>query len=178
MASAMMSEASDPPLAWAVEEIFKSHARLVYRTAYGVTGSHEDAEDILQAVFVRLLQGPVPPGLKNNPEAYLYRSAVNRSLDVVRFRRRHVLCGEAGCDKTATVASESADDNLHRELYQAVAELKPESAQIVILRYIHNKSDAEIARMLGVSRGTIALRLFRSRARLKQLLHARLGDSQ
>jgi RNA polymerase sigma factor (sigma-70 family) len=61
-------------------------------------------------------------------------------------------------------------------LYEAIAKLKPKSAEILILRYVHNKSDAEIARMLGVSRGTIALRLFRSRARLKQLLRARLGD--
>jgi RNA polymerase sigma-70 factor (ECF subfamily) len=176
MASPVMSEASDPPLSRAVEEIFKNHARLVYRTAYGVTGSHEDAEDILQAAFVRLLEGPLPPGLKKNPEAYLYRTAVNRSLDVVRLRRRQGFLGEAGCAKTAAVASESADDTLHRELYEAIAELKPKSAEIVILRYVHNKSDAEIAKMLGVSRGTIALRLFRSRARLKQLLRARLGD--
>jgi DNA-directed RNA polymerase specialized sigma24 family protein len=40
---------------------------------------------------------------------------------------------------------------------------------------VHDKSDAEIARMLGMSRGAIALRLFRSRARLKTLLAARRG---
>jgi DNA-directed RNA polymerase specialized sigma24 family protein len=41
---------------------------------------------------------------------------------------------------------------------------------------MHNKSDKEIARMLGVSRGAIALKLYRSRARLKKLLRASLGD--
>jgi len=65
-----------------------------------------------------------------------------------------------------------------RRLYQAIAELKPEAAQIVILRYMHNKSDAEIARMLGKSRGTIALKLFRTRARLKKLLLANVGDER
>ena len=55
--------------------------------------------------------------------------------------------------------------------------MKPEAAQILILRYVHDKSVAEIARLLGVSRGTIALRLFRSRARLKKLLRARMEDA-
>jgi RNA polymerase sigma factor (sigma-70 family) len=63
-----------------------------------------------------------------------------------------------------------------RRLYEAIAELKPEAAQILILRYMHNKNDAEIARILGRSRGTIALNLFRSRARLKKLLLTKLGD--
>jgi DNA-directed RNA polymerase specialized sigma24 family protein len=43
---------------------------------------------------------------------------------------------------------------------------------------MHNKSDAEIARMLGKSRGTIALKLFRTRARLKKLLLANVGDER
>jgi RNA polymerase sigma factor (sigma-70 family) len=70
---------------------------------------------------------------------------------------------------------EAQDDEHHRVLYEAIAALKPESAQILVLRYVHDMSDAAIARMLGVSRGTIALRLFRSRARLKKLLGVRLG---
>jgi RNA polymerase sigma-70 factor (ECF subfamily) len=176
MASLVMSEASDAPLSRVVQEIFKNHAQLVYRTAYGVTGSHEDAEDVLQATFVRLLQGELTPGLQNNPKAYLYRTAVNRSLDIIRSRRRQVSYEDAGCHETPSVANDSPDDALHRELYEAIAKLKPENAEIVILRYVHEKSDVEIARILGVSRGTVALRLFRSRARLKRLLRARLGD--
>jgi len=41
---------------------------------------------------------------------------------------------------------------------------------MVILRYVHGYSDAEIARMLGASRGTVAVTLFRARARLRTLL--------
>jgi DNA-directed RNA polymerase specialized sigma24 family protein len=43
---------------------------------------------------------------------------------------------------------------------------------------MHNKSDAEIARMLGKSRGAIALKLFRSRMKLKKLLRESLGDER
>jgi RNA polymerase sigma-70 factor (ECF subfamily) len=52
-----------------------------------VTGSAEDAEDVLQTVFLRLLRR-LPPDLQKNPKAYLYRAAVNQSLDLIRRRRR------------------------------------------------------------------------------------------
>jgi RNA polymerase sigma-70 factor (ECF subfamily) len=153
------------------EAVFNEHARFVYRTAYGVTGSHEDAEDILQTVFMRVLGRDLPHDVARNPRAYLYRAAVNLSLDTIRMRRRYLRVEDEKLTELPAPA-DSTDDLIHRRLYQAIAELKPETAQILILRYVHDRSDAEIARMLGVSRGTIALRLFRSRARLKKLLGA------
>jgi RNA polymerase sigma-70 factor (ECF subfamily) len=152
---------------------------MVYRTAYGVTGSHEDAEDVLQTIFLTLVRREVPQDFARNPEAYLHRAAVNSSLNTIRSRRRQPLVHD---DRLLEVPySSESDDRLDRErmyqrLYAAIAELKPEHAEILILRYMHNKSDAEIAKMFGVSRGTIAIKLFRSRAQLRKLLRARLGD--
>jgi RNA polymerase sigma-70 factor, ECF subfamily len=160
------------------ETIFKEHARLVYRTAYGVTGNHEDAEDVLQTIFLQLIRRHYPPDLRTNPEAYLYRAAVNSSLNVIRQRRRDVLVDDIEHFHISAPTDSMKSELEARRLYQAIAELKPEAAQIVILRYMHNKSDAEIARMLGKSRGTIALKLFRSRARLKKLLLAHIGDER
>jgi RNA polymerase sigma-70 factor (ECF subfamily) len=170
---------SGSPLAHDFQDMFDEYAHLVYRTAYGVTGNHEDAEDVLQTVFLRLIRRPLPSDMRRNPKAYLYRAAVNRSVDMIRARRRQAVSMDAEqLDLPARPGddAEARDDELHRHLYAAIAELKPQSAEIVILRYIHNKSDAEIARMLGVSRGTIALRLFRSRARLRKIPRARLGE--
>src|ERR1051325_10048198 len=73
------------------DEIFRDHAQFVYRTAYGVTGSHEDAEDVLQNLFLRLLRRQLSPDLKKNPKAYLYRAAVNESLNTINARKRHIL---------------------------------------------------------------------------------------
>ena len=157
------------------ETIFKEHARLVYRTAYGVTGSHEDAEDILQTIFLQLIRREFPPDLRTNPQSYLYRAAINSSLNIIRRRRRDVLVGDLEHFQISTPSDATNSEPDVRRLYEAIGKLKPEAAQIVILRYMHNKSDAEIARMLGKSRGTIALKLFRSRARLKKLLLSKLG---
>ena len=160
-----------------LETIFKEHSAMIYRTAFGVTGSPADAEDVLQAIFVRLIR-QFPLGLGKNPQAYLYRAAVNASLNVIRERRRR---REDSVDHAEgwemSVPTNSLEKELeHRRLYEAIAELKPDVAQILILRYMHNKSDVEIAELLGVSRGAIALKLFRSRRRLKNLLRTKLED--
>jgi RNA polymerase sigma-70 factor, ECF subfamily len=158
-----------------LEETFREYARLIYRTAYGVTGSREDAEDVLQTVFLRLLRREFPGRPGRNMKAYLYRAAVNLSLDTLRSHRRHPSVEDAeSVDALEEQPDPEIDNALHGRLYEAIAMLKPATAEIVILRYVHDYSDAEIAKMLGVSRGTIALKLFRSRARLKKLLRESL----
>lgn len=59
---------------------------------------------------------------------------------------------------------------LRREFLDAVAGLSPSAVQILILRYEHNYSDAEIAKLLGTSRSAIAVRLYRARKRLKRFM--------
>src|SRR6185295_13285444 len=78
-------------LAQEVGRIFEEHYDLVFRTAYGVTGSPEDAEDIVQTIFLRLLGRTLPAEWMKNPRAYLYKAAVNLSLNTIRRRQRHVL---------------------------------------------------------------------------------------
>src|SRR5688572_16168901 len=51
-------------------------------------GNREDADDILQTIFLRLLRREFPPDLARNPEAYLYRAAINLSLDTLKTRGR------------------------------------------------------------------------------------------
>ena len=159
------------------EEIFQEHYVLVYRTAYGITGRVEDAEDVVQTIFLRLLQRERPRDFVKNPRGYLYRAAVNLSLTIVQTRRRRALTEDSE-DLAASLPARvsSRAEELHRKLYEAIAQLKPKAAAIVILRYLHNHSDAEIAKMLGTSRGVIAVTLYRSRAQLKKLLKASPGD--
>ena len=54
----------------------------------------------------------------------------------------------------------------------AMASLKPRALEILLLHYKHDYSDAQIAELLGTSRGTIAVTLYRIRARLKTLLRS------
>jgi len=159
------------------EDLLREHYVLVYRTAYGVTGRVEDAEDVVQTVFLRLLQREKPRELLKNPKGYLYRAAVNLSLTIVQTRQRRART-ETSEELAVAVPSRASSraEELHRKLYEAIAQLNPKAASILILRYLHNYSDADIAALLGTSRGVIAVTLYRSRARLKKLLDASLGE--
>jgi RNA polymerase sigma factor (sigma-70 family) len=154
------------------ERMFRDHYQTVYRTAYGVLGNGHDAEDVAQTVFLRVLHAMPSRQLTKNPAGYLYRAAVNESLNAIRARRRQVLTAEPERYEalpTSNTAVESTED-LHRRLYEAIAELRQADAEVVILRYVHNRSDREIAHLLGTTRGTIAVRLYRTRARLRKLM--------
>ena len=161
-----------------LENIFEQYYPFVYRTAYTLTGSAADAEDITQTIFMRLLAAEFPPDLQKKPEPYLYRAAFNLSLNTIRQRKRHVLTDNIELVDERTVATGLNADELDRRLHEAIAELNPAASQILILRYVHNYSLADIARLMGTTRSTVAVSLFRSRARLKKLVRAWWEDKQ
>src|SRR5262245_40910633 len=74
-----------------LERLFREHYQLIYRTAYSITGTRQDAEDVLQTIFLRLLKRESPPDLETRPKRYLHRAAVNAALSIVRSRRRQRL---------------------------------------------------------------------------------------
>jgi len=171
-ATSVMSE----PLSQEFGELFREHHGLVYRTAYGVTGSIEDAEDIAQTIFLQLLRREFSSSFMKNPRGYLYRAAVNLSLTLVRLRARRMATTdiEDVADSMAAQAS-SQTEEYHRKLYEEIAKLPNRAAEMLILRYQHGYSGAEIAKMLGTSRSVVEVTLFRARARLKKILTAAPG---
>jgi RNA polymerase sigma-70 factor (ECF subfamily) len=163
------------------EETFREHAQMIYRTAYSVTRSPQDAEDVVQTLFLRLLRRGFPEGLKENPRAYLYRAAVNLSLNAVRLRGRQVPIADATSERLSDRSNDDAleqDTEIQRCLAEAMTQLNPRAVEMLILRYEHNYSDAEIAKLLGKSRGAVAVTLYRARARLKRLLVHSLSEKK
>jgi RNA polymerase sigma-70 factor, ECF subfamily len=177
-----MSTATMPPkpntaLPEEFERLYREHGTFVYRTALRITRNAEEAEDILQSIFLRLLRRESSPDLEKRPRAYLYRAAVNAALDAIQLRRNRTEPTDVSEIEAALHSPDSsAKEKLYQQLHEAIAELNPTSAEILILRYMHNYSDAEIAKMLGTSRGVVAVSLYRARARLRKLIRQSQGD--
>ena len=179
MSSLSASDVTAASLEREFEDIFRLHHDMVFRTAYAVLGNSSDAEDVVQTIFLRLLDRGISPDLNRNPAGYLYRAAVNESLSLIRSRKRLVLVSDA--EKIEAQANrEEADsaEEIHKRLYEAVAKLNPRSAHILVLHYVYKNSDAEIARLLGTSRGAIAVTLYRARARLRKWISTSLRGLQ
>ncbi|MBL8177238.1 MAG: sigma-70 family RNA polymerase sigma factor [Bryobacterales bacterium] len=139
--------------------VFEQHHGLVFRTAYRVTGNAADAEDVLQTVFLRLLRQANPD--IRQAESYLRRAAINASLDILRERGDQAAL-------PADAPSPAGGGELRHTLRQALAKLDPKHAEMFALRYIEGHSNAEIARMLGMSSLLVAVTLHRVRARLQK----------
>jgi len=79
MRTAAMFDMSVEPLEQDFEEPLRALYQLVCRTAYSISGRFEAAEDMLQILFVKLMQRGLPPGLQKNPKGYIYRAGRAKS---------------------------------------------------------------------------------------------------
>lgn len=173
MSTAPALGATDSRLKPELEQLFREHSSMVYRTAYTMLGNPSDAEDVLQTVFLRVMRRE--PEMESNPKGYLYRAAVNISLNLIRSRKR-LQFSDVGDQPELSRSIPGSAEGLQRRLAEAISVLRPGDAQVLLLRYVYDYTDAEIAKLLGVTRGTIAMRLFRSRTRLKGLLRDWMGE--
>jgi RNA polymerase sigma-70 factor (ECF subfamily) len=171
-----------------VAELFNLHYRAIYLAAYRVSGNSQDAEDVLQTVFLRLLKRSelektaVAPDIGDNPASYLCRSAINASLDILRAKRRNPVVDLNERRHEADPALAAADKEAHRDeqgrhLRAALLQLHPRAAEIFVLRYFEEYGNAEIADLLDTSSSSIAVTLHRTRDRLRELLHDFEGES-
>ena len=177
-AAQLHTAGESPPL----ETVFREHHQRVYRAAYRVTGNAQDAEDVLQTVFMRLWRRGNEHPLSDRPEGYLHRAAVNAALDVLRSRQSARSSPLDDVEEHLADAREHAPDETHlgKELKQRVREIlgkmSPKTAEIFALRYFEGFGNNEIAEMLDSSRSTIAVVLHRARHRLQQELGSSMGE--
>ena len=155
--------------------LFREHYKPIFRTAYRVTGSTSDAEDVLQTIFLRLTSGGNRSSLPPNPRAYLYRAAINASLDLLRQRKRSnsVPLDLVDLDRSPALSFGNPEDDLVdielRELVrQAVAKLEGRAATAFVLRYYEGYDNGRIAEILGTSQMVVAVTLHRARTRLRK----------
>ena len=149
----------------ALAAAFEEHHRRVFRAAFRVTGSIDDAEDVLQTVFLNMMKRDTAAGLDlgNDPKSYLCRAAVNAAVDVLRTRKRKTELQPESEDYEGAPGADVAvaRRELRRRLRAALSQLSPRVASIVALRFFEGYGNAEIATMLGTSSSSIAVTLHR-----------------
>ena len=172
MSAAPVPEPINVPMTEELDRMYREFAPLVYRTAWGVLGNREDADDVVPTVFIGLLRRESLADIRNL-KAYLYKAAITASMSVVMARRRRPILVDDAALLQVPAPSEgsSFDEETYERLSRAIETLSADAAAVLLLRYLQNKSLTEIARKLGLSPAAVAVRLFRSRARLRALLH-------
>lgn len=161
----------------ALEQLVRRHWPLAYRSAYLVVGDASAAEDVAQEALMAAIRSLERFDRRRPFGPWLHRIAVNRAIDHVRARaaRVEVSVGdavEAERRGAKQDAPGSGSDPRTEALVAALAELTPEHRAIVAMRFLLELTPGEIARELGLPRGTVNSRLRRALDRLGE----RIGE--
>ena len=149
------------------QELYQRYSDVVYRTALRVTGNPSDAEDVLQTVFLRVLNSHTLVQPAWSPDRYFRRAATNASIDVIRRRTSQA---EAPIEEGSRHMAQESSPLLKERLRRALATLAHRDAELFVLCYLEGLSYDELADLYGMERGTVGSRLHRLRATLQKQL--------
>ena len=142
----------------------ETYADAILRLSYAYLKNTQDAQDICQTVFVKLLTEPREFESESHERAYLLRMAANACKDILKSPwRKRTLPMESAYDAAAPEAPGS-------EVLDAVNSLPPHYRAVIYLYYYEGYQAAEIGQILGVPTATVHTRLARGRAKLKTML--------
>ena len=166
--------------AQACQELVDAHQRMVYHLALQLLGSHEDALDLSQDVFLTVFRSIHRFRGESALQTWIYRIVVNHVRNRQRWWRRRgrsdqvsldALMAERGepvAPDTSTSPERALDQKeLGQRLWRALARLPLEQRSTVILRELHGMRYAEIAFSLGVTTAAVKSRLARARQILR-----------
>ena len=149
----------------ALSGLYQLHARDLLGLARRLTGSLQDAEDVVQDLFIGL-----PEAMHRYQEQGYLRGWLRRIT--VRLALMRIRSGRLRREETIEAHSPPARGNVLQDtaVRDALDALTPDDRTIVILKVVEGYDHREIAELLGIRRGTSEVRLHRAMARLRQLL--------
>ncbi|MSO56184.1 MAG: RNA polymerase sigma factor [Acidobacteria bacterium] len=159
----------------AFDIIVERHHRTVYRLCYRFVGSHEDASDLSQDVFVRAFRGLQKFRGQSSLGTWLYRIGVNVCLNKVGTKQPQTESIDARPhidERAPDPAAELLRGEKATQVRAAIALLPKKQRATVILRVYHELSHEEIAGVLGSSVGAVKANFFHALGNLKRALVA------
>src|SRR5688572_1011173 len=159
----------------AFEELYRAHAGRLYSLIFRMAGSVQEAEDLLQEVFLTAhrklgsFRGDSALG------TWLYRLAVNQCLDFLRGRQAKMArttgsLDEEGADEPLAAAPVVPTAVTRIDLERAIGQLPTGCRTAFVLHDVEGFEHHEVASMLGISVGTSKSQVHKARMKLRKLL--------
>jgi len=146
------------------ETAYTLYGDMLYRLAFSYMKQQQDAEDIVQEVFVKYFCGLHLPVSKEQEKAWFIRVTINQCHDALRKRsyRRY--------DSLEDVKEVAGVEDAPDELFDVLQKLPEKYKDVIILYYLEDYSVEAISKMLGLSLSATKMRLKRGREFLKSEL--------
>ena len=147
--------------------------RPIYNAAFRVLGNADDASDITQVVFMRVTERLDDFDSRYKFFSWIYRIALNESLNLARKHRR-----EEPLDEHAEIPGARSDEpdwnadrtELADRVQRALMGMNTDDRAVLTLRHFSDCSYREMSAVLGIAEKTVKSRLFAARRRLRELL--------
>ena len=157
----------------AFTELVVRYQRPIYNAAFWVLRKAEDANDVTQEVFLKVSERLDEYDSQYRFFSWIYRIAVNESLNLLRRNRRE----EELDDDIDVPAAESSNPErqvgnaeLSRRIQSALMKMSTNDRMVLTLRHFSECSYEEIGQILDLDEKTVKSRLFEARQRLRNLL--------
>ena len=150
--------------------VVDKYSGMIFKTAYTYLQNREDAEDVMQEVFIRYVRHQKDFNDEEHQKAWLLRVAINCSKSPLAVRKRN-----SDIEKKAAEVTKKSDNDFS-ELFGAVMSLPEKQRLCVHLFYYENYSIKEISKVTGFLTSTVKSHLFRAKQNLKEKLKGVYSD--
>lgn len=177
----------------AFQQLVERYQEKVYSICYGKVKDEQDAKDVSQDVFVKVFRYIDNFNQESSFYTWLYRIAVNTSIDYLRKQSRR---DEVDYDDTIQTDEEVQGNELlmpsklgvdpdrelgrkelREKMLEALKSLSDKHRTILTLREVEGLSYKEMAEVLDISKGTVMSRLYHARQYFQEALEDYVGDS-
>lgn len=154
----------------ALEELVRTYSDALTRYAYCYVCDAALAEDVMEDTFASLLVHKKHFNNENHLQAYLYKTARNKSIDLLRKRKREISLSNVeevllGSDAESSIIR----DSLNQQIYICMQQLPAQYKEVLYLTYFEDFSNDEVCRLMKKSKKQIYNLLTRARAALKEI---------
>lgn len=166
----------------AFESVHLRYRSRLESVAFGILGNRADAEDVVQKIFLALRSATYRGSA--SLWTYLYRAAVNGSVNVLRSRRRRENAEKALLQRQLVAPptrprspeAQVLEGEIMAAVARALLQVKPQHRRVLTLRIIHGLTNTEIATRESLPLATVGTWLRRGRAELQRALRPLLKE--
>lgn len=157
----------------AFEAVVEEYTKQVFNIAYRMVNNYEDAMDITQTTFMKAYEkrGSYDPRYKMF--SWLYRIAVNESLNHIQKRKRESNMTHELADRRLTPEQMMIQNETTGRVQSAIMDLGLDYRMVVVLKHFQHLSYREIGNILDIPEKKVKSRLFSARQLLKEKLSAK-----
>lgn len=154
-----------------IKEIYDRQVDRVYRTAMVFMKNSQDVEDIVQSVFLTLIEKGIQFDTPEHEKAWFIVTTRNRCKDILKsYWRKSVDLVEEGMDETAdSVSTDPPGSDFRAEALDIIMNLPEDQREIILLHYYEGYTVNETADMLKLSESKVRSQIASAKRALSKL---------